>query len=153
MGETGMSGRIARQEQPSRKAEVGPEPHEADASDVVRALAALSDENRYRIVELLARSEEEIPCGAIGSALKLSPSLTSHHLSILEAAGLIIRRKNGFWTLNRLCREQLSRYVLALESLLDGAVNRDSGRGRDPGQASVREPDGAGDTSDRRRSA
>lgn len=145
MAETGISGRIVRQEQPSRKAEVASEPHEADASDVVRALAALSDENRYRIVELLARSETEIPCGAIGSALQLSPSLTSHHLSILEGAGLIIRRKNGFWTLNRLCREQLSRYVLALESLLEGTTNGHGAADTDSTQAPGRRPDAKDD--------
>lgn len=86
-------------------------------TELVRVLSALSDENRYRIVELLA-SGVELPCGTIGSRLGLSPSLVSHHLSILESVGLIDRRKNGLWTLNRLCRDELSRHVDALESLL-----------------------------------
>ena len=88
------------------------------APEVVRVLAALSDENRYRIVELLSGGEGELSCGAIGSALQLSPSLISHHLSILESAGIIGRRKDGLWTLNRLRREELSRHLSALERLL-----------------------------------
>jgi DNA-binding transcriptional ArsR family regulator len=95
-----------------------------DGAELVRVLAALSDENRYRIVKLLA-ANVEMACGAIGAELGLSASLVSHHLSILESVGLIDRRKNGLWTLNRLCRDELSRHVDALESLLrpDAAPN------------------------------
>lgn len=89
--------------------------------EITRVLGALSDENRYRIVELLSRSPE-LTCGAIGNALGLSPSLISHHLGVLETVGLIERRKNGFWTLNRLCREELSRHLGALEALVQAPV-------------------------------
>lgn len=85
--------------------------------ETVRVLAALSDENRFRIVELLAGSDSELACGAIGSALGLSPSLITHHLGVLESVGLIERRQNGFWTLNRLCRSELSRHVELLGAL------------------------------------
>ena len=63
-----------------------------------RVLAALSDENRYRIVELLSNNAKELSCGAIGMALGLSPSLISHHLGVLQSASLIERRKDGLWT-------------------------------------------------------
>lgn len=86
--------------------------------DVVRVLSALSDENRFRIVELLSVEHTELPCGKIGEALGLSPSLISHHLGVLEGAGVIERRKNGLWTLNRLRREELSRHIATLERLL-----------------------------------
>jgi ArsR family transcriptional regulator len=93
--------------------------------DVVRVLAALAEENRFRIVELLGTKPQEretpvveLSCGAIGTALGLSPSLLSHHLSILESAGVIERRRNGLWTLNRLCREELSRHLQTLSQLL-----------------------------------
>ncbi len=86
-------------------------------TELVRVLGALSDENRYRIVELLAE-ESELPCSAIGSRLGMSASLVSHHLGILESVGLIDRRKNGLWTLNRLCRDELSRHVGALGELV-----------------------------------
>jgi ArsR family transcriptional regulator, arsenate/arsenite/antimonite-responsive transcriptional repressor len=87
--------------------------------EVVRVFAALSDENRFRIVELLSGNGIELACGAIGSALGMSPSLVSHHLSILENAGIIDRRKNGLWTLNRLRREELSRHLEGLGRMLE----------------------------------
>jgi len=85
--------------------------------DMVRVLAALSDENRYRIVELLSNNAKELSCGAIGMALGLSPSLISHHLGVLESASLIERRKDGLWTLNSLRRDELGRHLSSLERL------------------------------------
>lgn len=85
---------------------------------VVRVFAALSDENRFRIVELLSGNSAELACGAIGNALGLSPSLVSHHLAILETAGIIDRRKNGLWTLNRLRRDELARHLETFERML-----------------------------------
>ncbi|HUF49557.1 MAG TPA: metalloregulator ArsR/SmtB family transcription factor [Longimicrobiales bacterium] len=83
----------------------------------MRVLSALSDVNRYRIVELLAGSGE-LSCGAIGTALGLSPSLISHHLSVLESACVIERRKDGLWTLNRLRREELARRLSGLQRIV-----------------------------------
>ena len=88
----------------------------APPHEVVRVLSALSDVNRYRIVDLLAYSAE-LTCGAICSALQLSPSLVSHHLAVLEEAGLIDRRKNGLWTLNSLRREELARRLSGLQQM------------------------------------
>jgi ArsR family transcriptional regulator, arsenate/arsenite/antimonite-responsive transcriptional repressor len=90
-----------------------PEP----AQETVRVLAALSDVNRYRIVELLA-GQGELSCGAIGSALSLSPSLISHHLGVLEGAAVIQRRKDGLWTLNRLRRDELARRLSGLQRIV-----------------------------------
>jgi ArsR family transcriptional regulator, lead/cadmium/zinc/bismuth-responsive transcriptional repressor len=85
--------------------------------EIVRVLAALSDINRYRIVELLADSSE-LSCGAVGSALGLSPSLVSHHLGVLESAAVIQRRKDGLWTLNRLRKDELGRRLSSLQRLI-----------------------------------
>jgi ArsR family transcriptional regulator, arsenate/arsenite/antimonite-responsive transcriptional repressor len=90
--------------------------------ELVKTLAALSEENRFRIVELLTEEGAELSCGAIGGALGLSPSLISHHLSVLEGAGVIERRKNGLWTLNRLRRDELSRRLAKLEPLMRPAT-------------------------------
>jgi DNA-binding transcriptional ArsR family regulator len=87
------------------------------ARDIVRVLAALSDVNRYRIVELLAGSGE-LSCGAIGNALGLSPSLMSHHLGVLEGAAIIQRRRDGLWTLNRLRRDELARRLSGLQRIV-----------------------------------
>ena len=86
--------------------------------DTVRVLAALSDENRFRIVELLATEQQELTCGAISTALDMSPSLLSHHLGILADAGIIGRRKNGLWTMNVLQQAVIERQVETLQSLI-----------------------------------
>ena len=86
--------------------------------ETVRVLTALSDENRFRIVELLAGEEEELSCGAIGKALDISPSLLSHHLAILADAEIIGRRKNGIWTMNVMQKEVIEREVRTLQSLI-----------------------------------
>jgi DNA-binding transcriptional ArsR family regulator len=86
--------------------------------ETVRVLAALSDENRFRIVSLLAGEDGELSCGAISKALSLSPSLLSHHLSILAEAGIVGRRKNGLWTMNALDRPVIERQLEALETLI-----------------------------------
>jgi DNA-binding transcriptional ArsR family regulator len=90
------------------------------AQQVVRTMAALSDINRFRIVELLADSSE-LSCGAISTALGLSPSLISHHLGVLEGASVIQRRKDGLWTLNRLRRDELSRQLTGLQQMVAAA--------------------------------
>lgn len=97
------------------EARIEPEPQ--PAHETVRVLAALSDVNRYRIVELLAASGE-LSCGAIAGALELSPSLISHHLSVLETACVIQRRRDGLWTLNRLRRDELARRLAGLQRIV-----------------------------------
>lgn len=95
--------------------------------ETVRVLAALSDENRFRIVELLAAEKQELSCGAISKALDMSPSLLSHHLAILADAEIVGRRKNGLWTMNVLQRPVIERQVRTLQSLIH------SGNGKAPG--------------------
>lgn len=85
--------------------------------EMVRVFAALSDENRFRIVELLA-SGNEMSCGAVCAALGISPSLLTHHAAILESVGIVERRRDGLWTLNRLRRDVLAAHIEALERLL-----------------------------------
>lgn len=97
--------------------------------ETVRVLAALSDENRFRIVALLADRAEELSCGAIGKALDISPSLLSHHLSILADAEIVGRRKNGLWTMNTLQRTVIERQVETLQGLIGVSSNGASGNG------------------------
>ena len=87
--------------------------------DIVRFMACLSEPKRYSIVRLLASSGVDMSCGAIGASIGLSPSLVSHHLSALESAGVVERRRNGLWTLNRLRRDVLERHIATLRRLVD----------------------------------
>ena len=110
---------------------------QSTSREVVRVLAALSDENRFRIVELLAERDDELSCGSISNALDLSPSLLSHHLGILADAGIIGRRKNGLWTMNTLKQAVIERQVEVLEALIGNGRN-----GAGPAQSAAEDADG-----------
>jgi DNA-binding transcriptional ArsR family regulator len=94
------------------------EPSNSNDDDIVRFMACLSEPKRYSIVRLLASNGADMSCGAIGSSIGLSPSLVSHHLSTLESAGVLERRRNGLWTLNRLRRDVLERHIATLSRLV-----------------------------------
>jgi ArsR family transcriptional regulator, arsenate/arsenite/antimonite-responsive transcriptional repressor len=70
-------------------------------------LAALGSEYRMRIVELLAAGEHCV-C-EITPHFPTAFSVVSHHLSVLEQAGVITSRRDGRWM----------RYRLADESVLE----------------------------------
>ena len=97
--------------------------------------AALGSENRVRIVELLA-SGERCVC-EIAPHFPTAFSVVSHHLAVLERAGIITSRRDGRWM----------RYRLADDSVLELlGMARELARGRKPGRptaaksrASVRE--------------
>lgn len=61
---------------------------------------ALSDENRARAIMALA--EGELCLCQIIELLGLSPSTVSKHMSVLQQAGLVQRRKDGRWHYYRL---------------------------------------------------
>jgi len=61
---------------------------------------ALADENRARAV--MALSGGELCLCQIIEVLGLSPSTVSRHMSILQQAGLVERRKDGRWHYYRL---------------------------------------------------
>lgn len=84
---------------------------------LLRVLAALADENRFRIVALLSERGCPLSSSDVGAALGLSPSLVCHHLSILEAAGIVDRRKNGLCTMNGLRRDFVRQRFAILQQL------------------------------------
>lgn len=66
-----------------------------DAEDV-RALSALGDETRYRLVRALVEKDEMCVC-EFDAVLDVSESAVSHALSTLRDAGLVEREKRGRW--------------------------------------------------------
>ncbi|MGE5529866.1 MAG: ArsR/SmtB family transcription factor [Patescibacteria group bacterium] len=78
--------------------------------DVVRIGAALANEKRYGILRAIFRGSLQTCCDRfevwengvcvadVVGAFKLSQSTVSHHLSILEEAGLVRRETRGLWT-------------------------------------------------------
>ena len=70
-----------------------------------RFFKALGDETRQRILGLLS-AREMCVCEII-SALEMTQPTTSHHLKILEDAGLLDSRKEGKWVIYSLRDRQL----------------------------------------------
>ncbi len=67
-----------------------------DFKIIVRAVKALSDENRIRIMGLLDSSAKLCVC-EITAIIGLSQPTISSHLKLLENAGLISHEKDGLW--------------------------------------------------------
>lgn len=72
-----------------------------------RALDALGDPNRRRIVELLSAGPQ--PVGALAAELPIRRPAVSKHLKVLQGAGLVQHRSQGTRNL----------YSLAPEGLVD----------------------------------
>ena len=60
--------------------------------DRARAFAALGEESRLAIIDLLALAD--LAPSELGSRLGIPTNLMTHHLHILEQAGLIVRRRS-----------------------------------------------------------
>src|SRR3970040_499747 len=82
---------------------------EEDAVETARALAALGDPVRLRIVSLLAAAPGGSACGCeLESPLGLSQPTVSHHLRILREAGLVTGHREGRWVHYRVVEERLT---------------------------------------------
>ncbi len=68
-------------------------------------LAVLAEPHRLMILRHLRRGDQY--AGRLAEALGISPSLTSHHLHALLAAGLITRRQQGAYACYTAERETL----------------------------------------------
>ena len=83
---------------------------------VVGVLEALADPMRMAIVRRLA-SGIECPCGLLG--LPISKSTLTHHLHVLHAAGIVIKREEGTRRMISLDREGMERrYPGLLDAIL-----------------------------------
>jgi ArsR family transcriptional regulator len=82
----------------------------------LRALQAVAEPNRARIVELLSHGEHCV-CD-VGGALELSTALVSHHLRVLREAELVGERRDGRWVYYALDAERLARLRTAVVALL-----------------------------------
>jgi ArsR family transcriptional regulator len=69
---------------------------EADFSDreLIRALKALADPIRFRMVQEIAEAGE-LSCGEVAARFDVSQPTISHHLKILMDAGLLVQRAEG----------------------------------------------------------
>jgi ArsR family transcriptional regulator, arsenate/arsenite/antimonite-responsive transcriptional repressor len=75
------------------------EPISADqAADLARLLKALADPTRLRLVSMVAAHEGGEACVCdLTEPLGLSQPTVSHHLKVLNDAGLLTRKRRGIW--------------------------------------------------------
>ncbi|WP_101294130.1 ArsR/SmtB family transcription factor [Halegenticoccus soli] len=69
----------------------------ADADGDVRFLSAVANGTRYRILRLLAASDDPLCVCELTPLLDVSESAISHALAELRDAGAVERRKEGRW--------------------------------------------------------
>jgi ArsR family transcriptional regulator len=86
---------------------------EAEAEDLARAFAALSDPVRVRLLSMVADAGERCACDLVGPLGKSQPTV-SHHTKILSDAGLITGEKRGRWVWWRVEPERIARLRDAL---------------------------------------
>ena len=88
-----------------------------------RTAKALADSQRMRILQML-RPGERCVCQIV-AVLALAPSTVSKHLSLLDAAGLVVSRKDGRWIYYRLPEQTDQAPVRPLLAWLDEVVRKD----------------------------
>jgi ArsR family transcriptional regulator, arsenate/arsenite/antimonite-responsive transcriptional repressor len=80
--------------------------------DVVKAMKALSDETRLRILNILL--ERECCVCEVMQALDISQTRASRNLGILHQAGFLRMRKDGLWALYSIDQDGMEAYYPSL---------------------------------------
>ncbi|WP_432667211.1 metalloregulator ArsR/SmtB family transcription factor [Wukongibacter baidiensis] len=81
----------------------------------IEIFKALSDKNRLLIIDMLSCGEL-CACDII-EGLELTQPTVSHHMKILQHAGLVNSRKNGKWTIYSLDKDAFSNLCGFIEKL------------------------------------
>jgi len=84
--------------------------------DLIKALKALSDETRLRIVNILL--ERECCVCEVMQALNISQSRASRNLGILQETGLLKAQRDGVWIVYSVDWQTANRYAAFLAKLL-----------------------------------
>ena len=84
--------------------------------DLIKAMKALSDETRLRIVNVLL--ERECCVCEVMQALGISQSRASRNLGILEDAGFLKARRDGAWIVYSVDWDTTNRYATSLTKLI-----------------------------------
>lgn len=85
-------------------------------ADAATLFKALSDETRLRMVQAMARSQQELCECEIVPQFGLSQSTISYHLKVLRQAGIVECEKKGLWTY---CRVNPRALMAAVKTLAD----------------------------------
>ncbi len=92
--------------------------------DLIKAMKALSDETRLRILNIL--SKRECCVCEVMQTLDISQSRASRNLGILEDAGFLKERRDGLWIVYSIDWQTTNRYATSLVKLVQNSlVNSD----------------------------
>jgi ArsR family transcriptional regulator len=67
---------------------------EVSDADLIRALKALADATRFRIVQEIAAAGE-LSCSEVTDRFDLAQPTISHHIKVLFEAGVLVQRAEG----------------------------------------------------------
>jgi len=84
--------------------------------DLIKAMKALSDETRLRILKILL--ERECCVCEVMQALDISQSRASRNLGILQNAGFLKVRRDGVWIVYSVDWQAANRCAISLAKLL-----------------------------------
>jgi len=93
-----------------------------DRSQVEKISKALADKTRLRIFEAISASDH-MNCGEIVSMRGITPATVSHHLKVLQDAGLIGCRREGQFVYSESRPERITEYARALEKMARAKKN------------------------------
>ena len=71
--------------------------------------SALGDATRLKMLKLIAH--EELCSCEVMAALELTQPTTSHHLGILERAGLLTSKRNGKWVFYKIANSRVHNLI------------------------------------------
>src|SRR2546426_11354166 len=88
-------------------------------SEVEKISKALADATRLKIFEAISATNH-MNCGEIVSMRGVTPATVSHHLKILNEAGLIACRREGQFVHSQAVPETIAAYTRALAKMARG---------------------------------
>jgi len=88
--------------------------------NLIRAIKALSDETRLRILRVLM--EKDCCVCELTQALDISQSRASRNLSILENAGFVKSKRDGLWTVHFIDIKEAEKYYKTLVETVKDAL-------------------------------
>jgi ArsR family transcriptional regulator, arsenate/arsenite/antimonite-responsive transcriptional repressor len=90
-----------------------------DRAQIGKISKALADATRLKIFEAISASED-MNCGEIVSMHGITPATVSHHLKILNEAGLIACHREGQFVYSKAVSETIAAYTRALTRIAKG---------------------------------
>ncbi len=94
-----------------------------DRAQVEKISKALADQTRLKIFEAIS-AKDHMNCGEIVSMRGVTPATVSHHLKILNEAGLIACRREGQFVYSQTVPETVAAYTRALAKIARARKSR-----------------------------